>query len=160
MIELTHDGEIVAAALAVAALCVPLWIFAKARRNGGVAELPSALVSFLLFGFGGGALSPGLIIIASDTYNKAALIEHERCHQHQMLRDGYWTWLSRYVFDLRWRQQYEVEAYRVWVQHSPDDLMRCARDLVNGYDLLLTFDGAVKLLTGDTAKYFDRNLGI
>lgn len=147
MIELTPDGEIVAAALAVAALCVPLWIFAKARRNGGVAELPSALVSFLLFGFGGGALSPGLIIIASDTYNKAALIEHEMCHQRQMLRHGYLTWIWRYVFDLGWRQRYEVEAYRVWVQHTPGDLGRCARDLVNGYELGVSIDEAVLLLT-------------
>lgn len=147
MIELTPNGKIVAAALVVAALCVPLCIFAKARSNKGVAELPSELVSFLLFGFGGGALSPGLIIIASDTYNKAALIEHERCHQRQMLRHGYLTWLWRYVFDLAWRQRYEVEAYRIWVQHAPGDLLRCASDLVNGYGLGVSIDEAVRLLT-------------
>lgn len=149
MKELTQDGAIVLAALAIALLCVPLLVFWKARRNGGVAELPPGLVSFLLFGFGGGALSPRLIIIKNDHRNKPALIAHERCHQRQMLRDGYWTWIWRYVFSLHWRQEYEVEAYRVWFRHSPDDLDRCARDLVNGYEFNLTFDVAMQLLKND-----------
>ena len=56
MTPLTPDGLLVAAVLAVAALCVPLWIFAKARRNNGVAELPSGL----MFGWGGAAWGAAL----------------------------------------------------------------------------------------------------
>jgi hypothetical protein len=81
---LTPDGQIVAAVLAVAALCVPLWIFAKARRNGGVAELPSGL----MFGWGGAAWGQSCIVIDRDTWHKGPLIAHERCHQQQMARDG------------------------------------------------------------------------
>lgn len=140
------DAQIVVALLSVAVLATVLWVLVTARRNGGVAELPPVLVSFLLFGFEGGALTPGLIIIRNDHRNRCALIAHERCHQRQMLADGYLTWLRRYVFDLRWRQQYEIEAYRVWVQHSPADLGRCAFDLVHGYGLDLSADAAMHLL--------------
>ena len=31
-------------AVCLAAVCVPLWIFCKARRNNGIAELPSMLM--------------------------------------------------------------------------------------------------------------------
>lgn len=140
------DAKIVLALLAVAVLATVLWTLVTARRNGGVAELPPVLVSFLLFGFEGGALTPGLIIIRNDHQNKGALIAHERCHQRQMLADGYLTWLRRYALNLNWRQRYEVEAYRVWVQHSPADLKRCAFDLVHGYDLDLSTDAAMHML--------------
>jgi len=141
------DAQIVLAFLACAILATLLSILVYARNNGGVALVPSALTSFLFFGFSGGAITPGLIIVSRDHGNLPALIAHERCHQQQMLRDGYWTWLWRYVFDLGWRQMYEVQAYRIWVQHSPDDLARCARALVNEYGLGVSIDEAIWLLT-------------
>ena len=43
--------------------------------------------------------------------DRARLINHERVHIKQMLRDGYWHWLWRYAFSGRWRAVYELEAY-------------------------------------------------
>ena len=94
MTPLTPDGLLVAAVLAVAALCVPLWIFAKARRNNGVAELPSGL----MFGWGGAAWGQHCIVIDRSAWSKTALIAHERCHQQQMARGGtlrfYWRYFT------------------------------------------------------------------
>ncbi len=139
MLQLTPDGQIVAAALAVAALCVPLWIFAKARRNGGVAELPS----MLMFGWGGAAC----IVVDRSDWSKTALIAHERCHQSQMARDGTLRFYWRYFTSKQARQQYEIEAYRVWVQVKSDDLYRCARALMQDYGLDVTYQEALGLLT-------------
>ena len=141
--EFTPDGQIVAAALAVAALCVPLWIFAKARRNGGVAELPSQL----MFGWSGAAWGQSCIVIDRSTWSKAALIAHERCHQAQMARDGTLRFYWRYLTSKEARQQYEIEAYRAWVQVKPDDLYRCARALIGSYGLDITYQEATELLT-------------
>lgn len=139
---LTPDGQIVAAVLAVAALCVPLWIFAKARRNNGVAELPSGL----MFGWGGAAWGQSCIVIDRDTWHKGPLIAHERCHQQQMARDGTLRFYWRYLTDKTARQQYEVEAYRAWVKHTPGDLHLCAYWLTNSYDLDVSLAVAIKML--------------
>ena len=84
MQTLTLDGILFLAALAIVVLCVLLWIFSKARANGGVAELPSAL----MFGWGGAAWGQTCIVIDKDAWSKDALIAHERCHQAQMASDG------------------------------------------------------------------------
>ncbi len=145
MMKLTPGGLFVAAALAVAALCVPLWIMHKARRNGGVAELPS----MLMFGWGGAAWGQTCIVVDSSTRNKAALIAHERCHQDQMALDGTLRFYWRYLTDISARQDYEIEAYRVWVKHTPADAYLCAHWLVQNYGLQLDLDSAVQLLTTD-----------
>ena len=143
MTQFTHDGLIVVAALFVAVLCVPLWIFWKARRNGGVAELPS----FLMFGWGGAAWGQHTIVVDRDDWSKAALIAHERCHQRQMARDGTLRFYWRYLTSKSARQDCEIEAYRVWVQVKPDDLFRCARALIGSYGLGITYQEAIELLT-------------
>ena len=140
---MTPDGLIVLSALAIAALCVPLWIFSKARSNGGVAELPS----ILMFGWGGAAWGQTCIVVDRGDWSKAALIAHERCHQKQMTRDGTLTFYWRYITSTEARQQYEIEAYRVWVQVKPDDLYRCASALVRDYGLGVTYQEATELLT-------------
>lgn len=142
MTPLTPDGLLVAAVLAVAALCVLLWIFAKARRNDGVAELPS----FLMFGWGGAAWGQHTIVIDRSTWSKTALIAHERCHQQQMARDGTATFYWRYATSTKARQDYEIEAYRVWVQVEPNDLWRCVRALTGSYGLDITDQEAMELL--------------
>ena len=142
MTPLTPDGLLVAAVLAVAALCVPLWIFAKARRNNGVAELPSGL----MFGWGGAALGQSCIVIDRDTWHKGPLIAHERCHQDQMARDGTLRFYWRYFTSKQARQEYEVEAYRVWVQVEPNDMWRCVRALTGSYGLDITDQEAMDLL--------------
>lgn len=140
---MTPDGILFLAALAIAALCVLLWIFWKARANGGVAELPS----FLMFGWGGAAWGQTCIVVDRADWSKAALIAHERCHQRQMARDGTATFYWRYLTSTEARQQYEIEAYRVWVQVEPNDLWRCVRALTGSYGLGITDQEAVELLT-------------
>ena len=142
MTPLTPDGLLVAAVLAVAALCVPLWIFAKARRNGGVAELPSGL----MFGWGGAAWGQHCIVIDRSAWSKSALIAHERCHQQQMARDGTLRFYWRYFTNTEARQDYEIEAYRVWVQVEPNDMWRCVRALTGSYGLDITDQEAMELL--------------
>ena len=142
MTPLTPDGLLVAAVLAVAALCVPLWIFAKARRNNGVAELPSGL----MFGWGGAAWGQHCIVIDRSAWSKSALIAHERCHQQQMARDGTLRFYWRYFTSKQARQEYEVEAYRVWVQVEPNDMWRCVRALTGSYGLDITDQEAMELL--------------
>ena len=143
MTPLTNDGQIVAAVLAVAALCVPLWIFAKARSNGGIVYLPS----WMMFGWGGAAWGQTCIVVDRSDWSKAALIAHERCHQAQMARDGTLRFYWRYFTSKQARQQYEIEAYRVWVQVEPNDLWRCVRALTGSYGLGITDQEAVELLT-------------
>ena len=142
MTPLTPDGLLVAAVLAVAALCVPLWIFAKARRNNGVAELPSGL----MFGWGGAAWGQHCIVIDRNSWHKGPLIAHERCHQQQMARDGTLRFYWRYFTNKQARQEYEVEAYRVWVQVEPNDMWRCVRALTGSYGLDITDQEAMELL--------------
>lgn len=138
----SDDIKLLSAVLAVAALCVPLWIFAKARRNGGVAELPS----MLMFGWGGAAWGQTCIVVDRSDWSKAALIAHERCHQAQMARDGTLRFYWRYFTSKQARQQYEIEAYRVWVQVEPNDLWRCVRALTGSYGLDITDQEAMELL--------------
>ena len=142
MTPLTPDGLLVAAVLAVAALCVPLWIFAKARRNNGVAELPSGL----MFGWGGAAWGQHCIVIDRNSWHKGPLIAHERCHQQQMARDGTLRFYWRYFINTEARQDYEIEAYRVWVQVEPNDMWRCVRALTGSYGLDITDQEAMELL--------------
>lgn len=99
----------------------------------------------LLFGYWGLALTPWLMILSSAHKNNAALIAHEQCHQYQQRRDGVLTFWWRYLTDKQARQDYEVEAYRVWVQVKPDDLYRCVRALIGGLDI--TYQEATELLT-------------
>ena len=143
MTPLTPDGLIVVAALAVAALCVPLWIFSKARSNGGIVYLPS----WMMLGWGGAAWGQTCIVIDRDTWKRGALIAHERCYQQQMARDGTLAFYWRYMTSKQARQDYEIEAYRVWVQVKPDDLYRCARALMESYGLDVTYQEATEILT-------------
>lgn len=139
---MTPDGILFLCVLAVSALCVPLWIFSKARGNGGVAELPS----FLMFGWGGAAWGQTCIVIDRSAWSKSALIAHERCHQQQMARDGTLRFYWRYFTNTEARQDYEIEAYRVWVQVEPNDMWRCVRALTGSYGLDITDQDAMELL--------------
>ena len=139
---MTPDGTLVLAALAIGVLLVLLWIFSKARANGGVAELPS----ILMFGWGGAAWGQHTIVVDRDDWSKAALIAHERCHQRQMARDGTLRFYWRYFTSKSARQDYEIEAYRVWVQVEPTDMWRCVRALTGSYGLDITDQEAMELL--------------
>jgi hypothetical protein len=140
---MTPDGILFLAALAIGVLCVLLWIFRTAHGNDGVVFLPS----WMMFGWGGAAWGQHTIVIDRSTWSKTALIAHERCHQGQMARDGTLRFYWRYLTDKEARQDYEIEAYRVWVQAKPDDLWRCVRALTGSYGLGLTDQEAIELLT-------------
>jgi hypothetical protein len=110
-------------------------------RNG-ICVLPDVL----LFGDWGSAPFPWLIFVSVDYKDHAALIAHERCHQDQQRRDGWLRWVWRYITDKQARLDYEVDAYRVWVQVAPGDLWRCVYWLRTGYGLQLSDAEAIALL--------------
>ena len=105
------------------------------------------LPHWMLFGYWGSAPFPWLLILSRDYKDHAALIAHEQCHQDQQRRDGVLTFWWRYLTSKEARQDYEIEAYRVWVQVKPDDLYRCARALIGSYGLGITYQEATELLT-------------
>lgn len=143
----TPDGVVVICLVAVAILLTFLWILIKARRNNGVAEIPS----MLLFGWDGAAWGPNIIVINKDYWNKKPLIAHERCHQDQQRRDGWITFYLRYFTSKEWRYKYELEAYRVWVQVEPNDLNRIINVMMNGYGFNLSYNDALEALTKQEA---------
>jgi hypothetical protein len=111
-------------------------------RNG-ICPVPQPL----LFGFWGVSVAPWLMLVATDYKNHAALIAHERCHQDQQRRDGLLTFWFRYLTNKQARQDYEVEAYRVWYQTEPKELRNCVWALTKSYGFKLTEKEAINLLT-------------
>ena len=81
-----------------------------------------------------------------DYKDHKALIAHERDHQRQQRRDGVLTFWWKYLTNKQARQDYEVEAYKVWVQVAPNDLESCVRVLTNSYGFDLTNTQARELL--------------
>lgn len=142
---LTPNGAIFLGALATAVLCLLLYILISARKNNGIAVVPGGVVSILTFGSDGLALTPSLALVASDYHNLPALIVHERVHQDQMRRDGTLAFWWRYITSSAHRLNYEVEAYRVWLQYSPEDLWRVV-GMLQGYGVALTYAEALALL--------------
>lgn len=140
--QITSDGVIFLSTILIAALLTILWIFYKARKNNGIAELPS----FLMFGWGGAAWSPSIIVIKKDAYNKPALIAHERHHQKQQLRYGTFTFFFRYFTSKEFRFKMELEAYKVWYKTSPNDLERLVFIMTNSYGFNASKDEVRKLL--------------
>jgi len=110
--------------------------------NKGICPLPKPF----MFGFWGSAPLPFLIYVAIDYRNHKALLAHEGCHQDQQRRDGLLTFWWKYITSKQARQDYEVEAYRVWVQVAPDDLRSCVWVLTKSYGFDLTESKARELL--------------
>jgi hypothetical protein len=103
----------------------------------------------LLFGYWGIAPLPWLIILSSAHRNHAALIAHEQCHQSQQRRDGTLRFWWRYLTSREWRQTYEVEAYKAWLNVNPANIYSVARMLATRYKLNLTLAQAVQLLEAE-----------
>jgi hypothetical protein len=98
--------------------------------------LPAKLIHIpdrLLFGFGGAAWIPGIILIGESHAGNTALIAHEQCHHDQQRRDGYLRWCWRYVTSKKWRLRYEVEAYRVWLGIAHQDRYKVLHWLTHNY---------------------------
>ena len=99
-----------------------------------------------LFGYWGSAPFPWLLILSRDYKDHAALIAHERCHQSQQRRDGTLTFWWRYLTNKSHRLDYEVEAYKVWIEVAPNDRYMLAQWLSNNYGFDLTPMRALMLL--------------
>jgi len=101
----------------------------------------------LMFGYWGAAVTPWLMILSSKHKDNAALIAHEKCHQEQQRIDGTFTFWYRYITKRSFRLSYELEAYKVWLKISPKDAYMVSLWLANNYNLGLSFDKAVDLLS-------------
>ena len=88
---------------------------------------------------------PNLMIIRYDLRNSKQLHIHEGVHQQQMRATGVLKFWFRYLFNPRWRQAYEIEAYKAQIQAGGNRDV-CAVYLAGMYHLDITFDQAMELL--------------
>lgn len=107
------------------------------------------LPNWAMFGWGGSAPFPWLIILSSKYKDNLPLIIHEQTHQEQQRRDGWFKWVYRYLFKPEWRQTYEVEAYRAQLKLQPSSASTFAYSLANKYKLDINYIHAYFLLTSD-----------
>lgn len=99
----------------------------------------------LLWFADGLTVSQRLIILHPDHATDKPLLAHERTHQAQMARVGTLAFFWRYLTCKAFRQQAEVEAYRVQISHGAS-IDTCARHLATLYRLDLGYDQALELL--------------
>jgi hypothetical protein len=85
-----------------------------------------------------------LILIRPEYRDDIGLLEHERTHVRQFWANPLRYSLSFFVAD--WRLEYEVEAYREQLKHSPNDRLTFAGYLVDRYKLDITIDEALEKL--------------
>jgi hypothetical protein len=143
MIELLNNLSHTFAFLAAVAIAFLLYVLMCILFQKGICPLPS----IMLMGFWGVSITPWLMFVSIEHKDHEALIAHERCHQDQQRRDGLLTFWWRYFTNKQARQDYEVEAYKVWVQVAPKDLERCVWYLTKSYEFDLTDEQARQLLT-------------
>ena len=98
-----------------------------------------------LFGIAGFTPLTWLMFIRADCKDNAPLRIHEGIHQRQMREDGVFKFWYRYLFQARWRQLYEVEAYRAQIA-AGGSRHACAAHLAGLYRLHLSFEQAMQLL--------------
>lgn len=104
------------------------------------------LYTCLLWFAAGFAVNQRLILIHPKYRDDIALLAHERCHQAQMKRVGTSAFWWRYLTDKAFRQQSEVEAYRVQISHGAKQAS-CAMNLATMYRLDLDYGAAYLLLS-------------
>ena len=119
-----------------------VWITFKAKLNNGVVELPS----YLMFGWGGAAWTPSIIVIDKNNKNKEALIAHERVHQQQQRRYGWLKFYFKYLTNKQFRFKMEVEAYKAWLEVLPNDFEKVIWWLLNSYNTSASREEIIKLL--------------
>tara|TARA_R110002126_G_scaffold141146_7_gene286064 strand:+ start:2065 stop:2385 length:321 start_codon:yes stop_codon:yes gene_type:complete len=98
-----------------------------------------------LFGIAGFTPLPNLMFIRYDCRNSEPLHIHEGVHQQQMRDDWTVVFWFRYLSSKKWRQHYEVEAYKAQVA-AGENRDACALYLSGLYYLDLSFEQAVELL--------------
>ena len=119
-----------------------VWITFKAKLNNGVVELPT----YLMFGWGGAAWTPAIIVIDKNNKNKEALIAHERVHQEQQRKYGWFKFYFKYLTNKQFRFEMEVEAYKAWLEVLPNDFEKVIWWLLNSYNISASREEIIKLL--------------
>ena len=119
-----------------------VWITFKAKLNNGVVELPT----YLMFGWGGVAWTPSIVVIDKNNKNKEALIAHERVHQEQQRKYGWFTFYYKYFTNKQFRFDMEVEAYKAWLEVLPNDFEKVIWWLLNSYGISASREEITKLL--------------
>lgn len=119
-----------------------VWIAFKAKLNNGIVELPT----YLMFGWGGTAWTPSIIVIDKNNKNKGALIAHERVHQEQQRKYGWFTFYYKYFTNKQFRFDMEVEAYKSWLVVAPADQEKVIWWLLNSYNISSTREEIIKLI--------------
>ena len=119
-----------------------VWITFKAKLNNGVVELPT----YLMFGWGGAAWTPSIIVIDKNNKNKEALIAHERVHQEQQRKYGWLKFYFKYLTNKQFRFKMEVEAYKAWLEVLPNDFEKVIWWLLNSYNISASREEIIKLL--------------
>ena len=119
-----------------------VWIEFKAKLNNGVVELPT----YLMFGWGGAAWTPSIIVIDKNNKNKEALIAHERVHQEQQRKYGWFKFYFKYLTNKQFRFEMEAEAYKAWLQVLPNDFEKVIWWLLNSYNISASREEIIKLL--------------
>jgi len=99
----------------------------------------------LLWFAAGTTVSQPLILLHPANANDTDLMAHERTHQAQMARVGTLRWWWRYLTDKAFRQQAEVEAYKVQISHGAKR-SNCASYLASNYWLYIDYSTAYALL--------------
>ena len=119
-----------------------VWLILKAKSNNGIVEMPT----YLMFGWGGAAWTPSIIVIDKNNKNKEALIAHERVHQEQQRKYGWFKFYFKYLTNKQFRFKMEVEAYKAWLEVLPNDLEKVIWWLLNSYNTSASREEIIKLL--------------
>ena len=119
-----------------------VWITFKAKLNNRIVELPT----YLMFGWENAAWTPSIIVIDKNNKNKEALIAHERVHQEQQRKYGWFMFYFKYITNKQFRFNMEVEAYKAWLQILPTDFEKVIWWLLNSYNISASREEIIKLL--------------
>ena len=91
-------------------------------------------------------LTPNIVLVHPRYKDHFALIEHEKVHTLQMIKDGTLTFWLKYWFSREYRKCVEVEAYKVQLKCGAT-LYNCAYMLSTNYRLGITQREAEELLS-------------
>ena len=119
-----------------------VWTTLNAKLNNGIVEIPTAL----MFGWGGAAWTPSVIVIDKNNKSKEALIAHERVHQAQQRKYGWLKFYFKYLTNKQFRFEMEVEAYKAWLEVLPNDFEKVIWWLLNSYGISASREEITKLL--------------
>lgn len=88
-----------------------------------------------------------IILIRNNHRNNAALLKHEEKHIEQQKDSSLIIWIYKYLTDLKFRQEMEIEAYKVSLAYGIS-LQYCVKELYYKHDLNMSFNEIKKLLRG------------